>query len=338
MRSSTALAACFAASALVAGDPGHAARPAAVQRVSDVQDSYPVPSPDGRRILFQSDRSGEPALWVMDADGSGVRPLGSPPVVALTPDWSPDGEWIVAAAGQHAPGGDTTRIVVLRADGSGLQALPLPAGSDVGHPKWTPDGQRIVFNANHETPDASLPWHQQWHDIYSVRPDGGELTRHTRCETVCTYPQFSPDMRRIAYRKVIAGPGLDWALSGIDRNSEVFVANADGSGEINLSRHAAFDGWPAWSPDGRTLAFASARLGIPRRAALFLVNADGSGLRQLTDGDASYAQPRFAPDGRSILAYRSVEGTDDTGAGYESGGVVRVLLQPGPAAEVGAVP
>lgn len=332
MRLHAILAGCLATFAASAAAVPQAPAPARVQRLADVQDSYPVPSPDGSRILFQSDRSGEPALWVMAADGSGARPLGPAPLNALTPDWSPDATLIVAAAGQRTVGSDTTAIVLLAADGSDWRPLPLPQGSDVGHPKWSPDGNRIIFNSNHETPDASAPWHLQWHDIYSVRPDGSDLRRHTRCRSVCTYPQFSPDMQRITYRKVVAAPGLDWELNSIERNSDIFVANLDGSNEINLSRHAAFDGWPTWSPDGRQVVFASARLGVPQRAALFLVNADGSGLRQLTGANASYAQPRFAADGRSILAYRNEEGSDDTGASFETGVVVRILLDPAPAA------
>ena len=58
-------------------------------------------------------------------------------------------------------------------------------------------------------------------------------------------------MKRITYRKVIDGPAFQWDLSAIGRNSEVFVADADGSNEVNASKDAAFDGWPVWSPDGK---------------------------------------------------------------------------------------
>ena len=88
-----------------------------------------------------------------------------------------------------------------------------------------------------------------------MKPDGTDVRQQTRFHTVCTYGSFSPDMKHIVYRKVIDGPAFQWDLSTIGRNSEVFVANADGSSEVNLSKNAAFDGWPAWSADGKRVAF-----------------------------------------------------------------------------------
>ncbi|NIP57882.1 MAG: hypothetical protein GWM92_06495, partial [Gemmatimonadetes bacterium] len=57
--------------------------------------SYPVWSPDGRRLVFLSDRGGHPGLYVIDAEGSGVRPLGDFPGEPWNPRWSPDGTRIV---------------------------------------------------------------------------------------------------------------------------------------------------------------------------------------------------------------------------------------------------
>jgi TolB protein len=94
------------------------------------------------------------------------------------------------------------------------------------------------------------------------------------------------------------------------------VANADGTNEVNLSKNAAFDGWPVWSPDGQRIAFSSNRAGPANTGQIFVVNADGSGLRQLTSGPGGFAQPSWSWHGRRIVAYQSWETAD-----YEYGNI-----------------
>jgi Tol biopolymer transport system component len=68
-------------------------------------------------------------------------------------------------------------------------------------------------------------------------------------------------------------------VSRRDGNWEVYVMNADGSGQRNLTRNAALDNRPAWSPDGQKIAFVR---GQRRYAVVYVMNADGSGQRRLT--------------------------------------------------------
>ena len=150
----------------------------------------------------------------------------------------------------------------------------------------------------------SLPFGRQWHDTFSMRADGSDVRRHTDCRAVCTYPAPSPDGRRLAYRKVVAAPGLRWDLSVMPANSDVVVSNLDGSGERNLTDHPAFDGWPAWSPDGRHIAFSSNRGGPANTGQVWLVSSEGGPARQVTRGEWSNTTPRWAPDSRTIFTYR----------------------------------
>ena len=80
-------------------------------------------------------------------------------------------------------------------------------------------------------------------------------------------------------------------------NSEVFVAESDGSNQRNLTNHPAFDGWPSWSPDGSQIVFAS-----NRRAnyQIFVMNADGSNVRLVANTEGRATEPRWSPDGKSI--------------------------------------
>jgi Tol biopolymer transport system component len=133
----------------------------------------------------------------------------------------------------------------------------------------------------------------------------------------------SPDGQRIAYRKIIDAPGLDWALRSIARNSEVFVADLEGGNERNLTNHAAYDGWPMWSPDGAWIAFSSNRTGRPNAGQLYLVRADGTDLRQVTDSTASYTQHSWTADGKSLFATRTWEAADWS---WEYGHITRVPI------------
>ena len=75
--------------------------------------------------------------------------------------------------------------------------------------------------------------------------------------------------------------------------------NADGSGSRRLTRNRAFDGEPAWSPDGRKIAFQSTKT-IGGNKEIYVMNADGSGKRNLTRNPARDGSPSWSPDGRRI--------------------------------------
>jgi len=271
-------------------------------RLTNVIDSYPQLSKDGKMLVFQSNRSGAMQIYTSKADGSEVRQITHLNFAAATPCWSPDMKRIVLAA---EPSGHS-EIFIMNADGGKVVQLTHTGGDD-SHPHWSADGSRIMFNSSRTTPDPAADWSKQWHELFSMKPDGSDVQQHTHFRTVCTFGSFSPDMKRITYRKVIDGPAFQWDLSAIGRNSEVFVADADGSDEVNVSKNAAFDGWPVWSPDGKMIAFSSNRAGPANTGQIYLVAADGSGLRQLTSGPGGFAQPSWSPDGRRIVAYQNWE-------------------------------
>lgn len=280
-----------------------------VSAVTSVRDSYPHLSPDGRTLLFHSNRSGKQAIWAADADGGHPRLLFDGGTLGMepgTPVWSPDGGTIafgMRPAG--ATGDDESDVYVMRPDGSGIRRLTEAPGDD-SHPHWSADGRRIFFNSARATPDLAAPWNRQWIDIYSMAADGSDIRRHTDCRAVCTYPAPSPDGRSVAHRKTLPVTGLSWARQTIGRNSEIFVTALDGSGSKNVSKSAAYDGWPSWSPDGRWVIFSSNRDQKPNVGQIYAVRSDGTGTKRITDG-LSKVQPTLSCDGKRLYFYENVE-------------------------------
>lgn len=284
--------------------------------VAPVIDAYPSVSPDGRKLAFHSNRDGVNQVYVVDANGSHLKRLTDHPGGSLTPKWSPEGSTIVYTRGVN----ESSDIWLMNADGSHQRALVATVGDD-SHPQFTPDGAHIVFNTSRPADGGE----GAWDDIHVVSVDGSGMRRITDCRGTCTYPSVSPDGQRIAYRRVHAAPAYDWRLRDNTSNSEIVVAAIDGSGERNLCSDPAFDGWPAWSPDGRWIAFASNRARVAFAGQVYVVRSDGSGLRQVTSGAWSHAQPAWSADSKSLYVYRFQETADS-----ESGMVARVAFTGAP--------
>lgn len=98
-------------------------------------------------------------------------------------------------------------------------------------------------------------------------------------------PTASLEMSRIAY------------VSEKDDNWEIYIMNADGTQDRNLTNHPGFDSYPSWSPDGTKLAYYSDRDG---NWEIYVMNADGSNQTRLTFDPASDHSPAWSPDGSKI--------------------------------------
>jgi TolB protein len=258
------------------GAMAQSGKPVLAYQLTHVDTGEPFPSADGKKIVFVSQIAGFYQLLMMNTDGSEVAQITHDRWNHDTPTWSPDGKKIAFVSDQNKH----SVVYVMNVDGTGLERLSPEDGESI-HPNWSPDSTRVIYCAD----DDLNPPKKNDASIYSVDARSKVITTLIT-GGVNTYPSWSPDGRKIVFRKMIG-----------DMNSEVFVANADGSDPKNLSNHMAFDGWPAWSPDGKQIAFSS-----NRRAnyQIHIMNADGTGVRLVANTEGRATEPRWSPDGKVI--------------------------------------
>jgi TolB protein len=215
-----------------------------------VFDGFPRWSPDRSKIVFVRARGNDSDLYVMNADGTGVRRLAGSArrFQDLYPAWSPDGRTIVFASNRFGE----NEILVMRADGTGLRRITRTARwVDDTTPTFTPDGKALVIVSNRVAFSNYELFRIRLSDGRVLKRltfwgEGGDLTPGDDL-----MPAFSPDGRRIAWVSDRRGPEgrLGYAL---------WTMNANGGDVRRVTRHPSLNiAFPRWSPDGATILYSS---------------------------------------------------------------------------------
>ena len=244
-------------------------------------DGSPSWSPDGKRIVFVSERDGNSEIYVMDADGRNQHNLTNNLSSDSSPSWSPDGNRI--AFDSNRDGRFNWEIYVMDTDGGNQQNLtnhPDDDGwPDDRYPSWSPDGAHIVFSARREEHVENK--FAVTYEIYVMDADGGNQQRLTNNRNNELSPVWSPDGNRIAFVSDRKG-NLD--------NFDIYIMDADGGNQQNLTNNRAWNWQPSWSPDGNRIAFDSNRDG---NSEIYVMDADGSNPQNLTNNRHGDSNPAW---------------------------------------------
>jgi dipeptidyl aminopeptidase/acylaminoacyl peptidase len=250
-------------------------------------------SPDGRTaafVVWSTDRETNDytaSIWLVAVDGAAQpRRLTRGKKQDVAPRWSPDGSRLAFASNRDSK---AKQLYVLPVEGGEpLQLTEL--NEDVTEVVWSPDGTRIVFSARVRD---------------SAYEEEDERKRRPR------------RFERLQYKLDDEG----WIG---DRRRHLFVVPADGSAPpVQLTDGDFEDAAPSWSPDGRRIAFASARQehwDTEVERDIFVVDAEGGEPQRLTGGDSHYEAPAWSPDGSAIACRWAPGGFD-----YPRHGQIAVL-------------
>jgi serine/threonine protein kinase/Tol biopolymer transport system component len=283
-------------------------------------------SPDGSRLAFiRNDNvaTGEDQLIVANADGSNESKLAVRKGDAFFPtsglSWSPDGKLIACPAGAYA-GGFHLTVVTVDAQTGEQKEITNKKFIDIGRVSWLSDGSGVLVNAMEIGATQNQIWLVPYpsgeaqritHDLNEY--GGTSLTADSRSLVTVQFDMTAniwvtpvSDLmhgKQITSAKLEGDRGLTWTPDGkivytslAGGNFDLWIMNADGTNQKQLTTDPREDYSPFVSPDGRYIVFNSLRGPLP---SVWRMNVDGSNVKQLTDKEDYILA--ITPDSKSIL-------------------------------------
>jgi serine/threonine protein kinase/Tol biopolymer transport system component len=320
-------------------------------------------SPDGKRFAFArgEPKSGDYSLYLANADGTGEKRIAARKLPGLydNPAWSPDGT-IIACAAADGVVGNVMTIVAINPDNGAEKSLTTQKWIGIGDVSWLPDGSGLVIIAADQESRLSQLWHVSYTDGTARRLTNdlniyGGVSIATQSDSLVTvrYDQSSyfwimPGLKSspsvasnhggfaidVSQARQITSGGVKYysgawtpddkiVYSADTGTRDLWIMDADGSRQKQLTSDAGTNLQPAVSPDGRYIVFCSDRQG--GKYNIWRIDIDGSHPTQLTNSEFNRG-PSITPDGKWVV-YTSLGGRSPTlwKVPIEGGQAVQIL-------------
>ena len=283
-------------------------------------DAQPRFSPDGSRIAYTSDADGGQNIWIRTLDGSETKQISKGDSNrAESPEWMPDGDYVVAAMGDFRGRGLPKLKLFHVNGGSGIQPVSEPDNLKMIGPAVSPDGRYIWYSRRtgdwtyggkiRKLPIAGgnaeeIPFRVQFDLALGPRVDFDYPIEDTPTFTVRQIRDAAP-----------SPSGDHLAFTALDR---LWVSGAGGSHPERLTAADMSEHFAAWSPDGEWIAYSTWN---GNAGHLFKARADGSGNPvRLTRDAAAYFAPAWGPEDRIVALRGPVRAYETQGEGGARGG------------------
>ena len=285
---------------------------------------------DGSQLIYQARKPGAECdqIYVLDPESGDTRMVSTGEGRTTCSYFYPSGNEILYSSTHHHnaacppnpdfsmgyvwPVYETYDVFASNLDGSGLRQLTTEEGYDA-EATFSPAGDRIVFTSAR---DGDL-------ELYSMAPDGSDVIRLTDRPGYDGGAFYSPDGSKIIWRAHYPGEGPELEdyrrllSQGLLRPGEleIYIMDADGSNQRQLTQLGGANFAPYWHPSGGKIVFSSNHHDPDGRDfEIYMINLDGSGLTRITYSEGFDGFPVFSPDGQHLVfgSNRNNGGTSDT--------------------------
>jgi len=244
-------------------------------------DYNPSLSPDGSKIVFNTDRHGSESIYISDLNGSNQKRLtfSTSSNGDFAPSWSPDGSKIAF----HSQRTGIYQIYTMNPDGS--DQVPLTESySDDTLPSWSSDGSKIYFSSRRTGVTQ----------IWKMDKDGSRKSQVSFSKGEKFGPVISPDGSKILYNSPFTG------------GTELYIVNSNGSGQTRLtnavppSTGTRILGYN-WIDNGKRILISTNFGIINSMRNIYTMKIDGSDIKKLSNEFVDYNNPVMSPDEKTIF-------------------------------------